>query len=108
STGIVAGDVVRIGTPGELAVVKTVTGSQITLVSALGNSYLPGDLVDRLSGGVSYEDAELTQDACASGRVLTFAKESEPVVTGTAAPYASGLSPDGKLVAGGGRQAPGH
>lgn len=99
STGIVAGDVVRIGTPGELAVVKSVTGSQITLVSAISASYLPGDLVDRLSGGVSYEDAELTQDACASGRVLTFAKESEPVVTGTAAPYASGLSPYGKLVA---------
>ena len=43
-------------------------------------------------------DAELTQDACASGRKLTFAKTSEPGVTGQAGtPFASGLSPTGTL-----------
>lgn len=47
-----------------------------------------------------YVDAELTQDACASGRRLTFAKTSEPGVTGQAGtPFASGLSPTGTLAA---------
>jgi hypothetical protein len=42
---------------------------------------------------------ELTQDACASGRVQAFAKASDPVVTTQSdTPFASGLSPDGKLV----------
>jgi hypothetical protein len=42
---------------------------------------------------------ELTQDACASGRRLAFAKTSDPVVTTQSdTPYASGLSTDGKLV----------
>jgi hypothetical protein len=99
STGIVPGDAIRIGTPGELAVVKTVAGSVITLSSGLGAAHLPGELVDRMGGGVTYTDAELTQDSCASGRRLSFAKESDPVVTGEKAPYVSGLSPNGKLVA---------
>jgi hypothetical protein len=44
-------------------------------------------------------DDELTQDACASGRELAFAKTSDPVVTSQSeTPYASGLSPNGKLV----------
>ena len=42
-------------------------------------------------------DGELPQEACASGRVLTFGKTSEPAVTGVRAPYASGLSPQGEL-----------
>ena len=42
---------------------------------------------------------ELTQDACAAGRKLAFAKTSDPVVTTQSdTPYASGLSPNGKLV----------
>jgi hypothetical protein len=40
---------------------------------------------------------DVTQDACAAGRVLTFGKTSEPAVTGTVAPYVSGLSPNGAL-----------
>jgi hypothetical protein len=31
--------------------------------------------------------------------VLTFGKSSDPAVTGQSAPFASGLSPEGKLVA---------
>jgi hypothetical protein len=96
--GIVAGDTLRIGDPpGELAIVASASGNVITLVSGLGATHLPGEIVDRLAGGVNYEESELTQDACASGRRLAFSKSSEPAVTGAASPYASGLSPNGKL-----------
>lgn len=45
-----------------------------------------------------WADAELPQDACAAGRVLTFGKLSQPVVAGHLAPFVSGLSVDGRLV----------
>ena len=55
--------------------------------------------VVRPAGAVTYMEDELTQDACASGRRLAFAKTSDPVVTTESdTPYASGLSTDGKLV----------
>ena len=99
STGIVAGDTVQIGPGPERAVVQSVSGNVITLVSGLTGFHAAGENVVRPSGGVKYYDAELTQDACAHGRMLTFGKTSEPAVTGQAAPFASGLSPEGKLVA---------
>jgi hypothetical protein len=47
---------------------------------------------------LEYQDTELPQDACASGRVFTFGKVSEAVTaTAGAAPYVSGLSTTGKL-----------
>ena len=46
-----------------------------------------------------YRDVEVPQDACASGRVLPFAKTSQPATTSTTRPYVSGLSPAGELVA---------
>lgn len=48
---------------------------------------------------IEYYDIELPQDACAAGRVSTFGKASEPVVTVSGTPYVSGLSPGGRLVA---------
>jgi hypothetical protein len=99
ATGIVGGDSLQVGTPAESAVVQSVSGNVITLVSGLTAAHGLGDPVVRPSGGVTYQDAELTQDACASGRRLTFSKSSDPVVTGQSAPFASGLSPNGKLVA---------
>jgi hypothetical protein len=51
---------------------------------------------------VEYQDTELPQDACASGRVFTFGKVSEAVTTTAgAAPYVSGLSTNGKLFSAG-------
>jgi hypothetical protein len=47
---------------------------------------------------VKWYEAEVPQDVCAAGRVLSFGKLSEPVVTASGAPYVSGLSPDGKLL----------
>ncbi|RDI75668.1 hypothetical protein Gocc_0087 [Gaiella occulta] len=47
----------------------------------------------------TYSDVELPQDACAAGRVLQFGKVSSPAVAGQGTPFASGLSPTGRLVA---------
>ncbi|MGL6278709.1 MAG: hypothetical protein ACRC50_04040 [Gaiella sp.] len=48
-----------------------------------------------------YWDVETPQDACAAGRVESFGKESDPVVTGgqSGAPFVSGLSPSGRMLA---------
>ena len=97
--GIAVGDALRIGTTPENAVVKAVAGNSISLASGLAAFHAAGEQVLRPGGGVTYHEAELTQEACASGRVLAFGKSSEPVVTGQSAPFASGLSPGGKLVA---------
>ncbi len=46
---------------------------------------------------VMWYEAEVPQDVCAAGRLLSFGKLSEPVLTGSGAPYISGLTPDGRL-----------
>ena len=99
ATGIAAGNTLQVGTVPENAVVTAVVGNDITLASGLAAFHAAGEAVVRPSGGVTYREGELTQEACASGRVLGFGKSSEPVVTGQTAPFVSGLSPDGKLVA---------
>ncbi len=99
-TGIIAGDALRVGSPvAENAVVKGIVGNSILLKTGLSAAHNAGEDVVRPGGGVTYREAELSQEACSAGRRLSFAKASEPVVTGETAPFASGLSPDGKLVA---------
>ena len=50
--------------------------------------------------GFEYRDLELPQDACAAGRVQSFSKASEPVVIADGgAPYLSGMTPKGRLLA---------
>jgi hypothetical protein len=46
---------------------------------------------------VKWYEAEVPQDTCAAGRVLSFGKLSEPVIAASSAPYISGLTPDGTL-----------
>jgi hypothetical protein len=55
-------------------------------------------------GTFSYFDAESPQDACESGRVASFGKESRPAITAAGTPYVSGLSPKGRLLAQAGRR----
>jgi hypothetical protein len=99
ATGITAGDSLRIGAPPELATVAAVSGNTITLTTPLGSAHAAGDPVVRPAGAVTYMEDELTQEACASGRRQAFAKASDPVVTTESdTPFASGLSPAGKLV----------
>jgi hypothetical protein len=48
---------------------------------------------------IEYRETELPQDVCQSGRVMRFGKATPPIVTSTTRPFASGLSPTGRLVA---------
>jgi hypothetical protein len=102
SAGIGPKDHIFVGdAPGaEAAVVSSVAGNTVTLVAGLNSPHAIGEDVVRPSGSIKYEDAELAQDACASGRMLAFGKTNDPVVTSQAAtPYVSGLSTTGTLVA---------
>lgn len=47
---------------------------------------------------LQYRETELPQDVCQSGRVLRFGKTTPPVVTSSNRPFASGLSPKGRLI----------
>jgi hypothetical protein len=53
--------------------------------------------VDQLAPG-SYQDLELPQDVCAAGRVQRLGISSAPSLTQSHQPFATGLSPQGKLV----------
>jgi hypothetical protein len=55
-------------------------------------------------GAFEYFDAESPQDACESGRIASFGKESRPAITTAGSPYVSGLSPKGRLLAQAGKQ----
>jgi hypothetical protein len=97
---LTVGDILMIGTgpAAEPATVVAVSGS-VTISPALKNTHGAGDTVFRAGGSLTYRDLELPQDACASGRVLSFGKTSEPALAANKnQPYASGLSPTGKLV----------
>ncbi len=47
---------------------------------------------------IRYRETELPQDACQSGRVMRFGKTTPPIVTSSSRPFASGLSPKGRLI----------
>lgn len=47
---------------------------------------------------VRYRETELPQDVCQSGRVMRFGKATPPVITSSRRPFASGLSPTGRLI----------
>jgi hypothetical protein len=99
---LIVGDQLQVGSGAnqETVAVVSISGSNVTVAPALKYAHGAGDRVVRLGGGVQYRDAELPQDACAAGRVLSFGKTSEPALTRgpNLAPFASGLSPFGKLV----------
>jgi len=48
---------------------------------------------------IEYHDLVTPQDQCATGNVVAFGKESSPVVAGQGSPFASGMSPKGRLIA---------
>jgi hypothetical protein len=96
------GDQITIGDGAtkETVTVASVAGDQVTFSPALVLTHPAGDSVAREDGQLSYRDLDLPQDACAAGRELTFGKTSEPTLASNgSSPYASGLSPAGKLVA---------
>jgi hypothetical protein len=99
SHGFDVGDVVQIGAgPNtETKSIVAVSGTQLTLASALTFQHGAGEPVVRTSGNFQYHDLELPQDACASGRVARFGKESEPSLTASGDLFATGLSSTGRL-----------
>jgi hypothetical protein len=98
---LTVGDVLTIGTgpAQETVTVVSAGGTSVTIAPALANAHGAGDTVRRSGGQLTYHDVELPQDACAAGRVLSFGKTSQPTLaSGGGAPFASGLSPTGRLV----------
>jgi hypothetical protein len=65
---------------------------------------VPVGIIVAEDGSFTYYDAESPQDACESGRMASFGKESRPVITTSGTPYVSGLSPKGRLLAQAGRR----
>jgi hypothetical protein len=61
---------------------------------ALDPDQKPGD-----SQPIQYNDEAVPQDACETGRTMSFGKISAPVVAQASTPFASGLSPTGRMVA---------
>lgn len=97
--GFAVGDVISIGsgTSQELATISAITGSVFTLTLGLRSSQSALATVSRAGGNLRYQDAELPQEVCAEGRVLRFGKSSEPALVSAGTPFASGLSPRGRL-----------
>jgi hypothetical protein len=98
---LAVGDVLGVGTgpSAESVSVVATNGSTVTISPALKNTHGAGDTVFRAGGSLTYRDIELPQDACNAGRSLTFGKTSETTLAASAnSPFASGLSPSGKLV----------
>jgi hypothetical protein len=99
--GFATGDVIRVGNPSneETVTVRGVNGNQLTLATALKQAHGIGEPVVRVSGNLIYRDLELAQDVCKQGRWRRFGKSSEPTLVTAGAPFASGLSPSGRLTA---------
>jgi hypothetical protein len=92
------------GGPGSsLPTSQTMTGSLVDLwdtgwpSSRYYWTVVPVHYVLTLDNKVKWYEAEVPQDTCAAGRVLSFGKLSEPVIAASGAPYVSGLTPDGVL-----------
>lgn len=91
--------VIGTGASSEAVTVSAVTGTTLTLSPALTKSHAVGAAVTPTAGSLKYYDVESPQDACAAGRMLEFGKTSEPAVSRSGSPFASGLSPRGRLTA---------
>jgi len=101
ATQLIVGDQLQIGVGANMESVSVVevSGGIVAIAPALKAAHGAGEKVVRVAGSLEYRDLELAQDACQSGRVLTFGKTSEPTVTreNGQTPFASGLSPNGTL-----------
>ena len=96
---LAAGDLIGIGggATSESATVSTVSGNLVTVSGPLRFDHNVLEPVSRSGGTMIYRDLELPQEACAAGRVMRFGKNSEPTLVAAGLPFASGLSPKGRL-----------
>jgi len=100
SAGFAVTDQIKIGAaPSEIATIAKIDGASLTLASPLAKDHKDGELVVRTAGSIEYFDQDVAQDACTNGRIASFGKTSLAALSSGAAPYASGLSPSGRLVA---------
>jgi hypothetical protein len=100
SAGFAVTDRIRIGTAAnvEVLAIAKIDGATITLNGPLARAHAAGEPVTKASGTVEYFDQDVAQDACTSGRIASFGKTSPTALSAGAAPFASGLSPSGRLV----------
>lgn len=90
----------------DTATIGAIGNGLITLTSPLNFGHAAGEpIASTASSGVLYQDMEMPQDVCqyvdASGkhtRVHGFGISSEPALTTAQEPFATGLSPTGRLV----------
>jgi hypothetical protein len=98
--GLVQGDSLSVGIGSNIETVKvlSIAGSTVTLSTALVNTHASDEPVERPGKQLVYRDTELTQEACEK-RQQRFGKQSAPALVANGAPFASGLSPTGRLIA---------
>ena len=98
---LVPGDSLSVGSGSNQETVKvlSIEGNTVTLSTALVNTHAPDEPAERPGNQLVYRDLELAQETCAEGRLMRFGKQSEPVLMGNGAPFVSGLSPSGRLIA---------
>jgi len=99
TVGLEPGDAVLVGSGAAVdsVTVGSISGNTLTLVGGFAHNHAPGEPVVQSGGSLVYQDMELPQDACASGRVSRFGKSSQPSLTAGGNLYASGLSATGRL-----------
>jgi hypothetical protein len=94
------GDSITIGTglTTDTAAITAIGNGLVTIKSALNNGHAAGEPITTTgASAVLYQDLDLPQDACASGRVMRFGINSEPSLTTAQDPFATGLSATGRL-----------
>jgi hypothetical protein len=99
TTGFRVGDAISIGIAPSVdsAVITSIGSGALTIGTPTTFAHNPPDPVNRAGGKIIYQDMELPQEACAAGRVQRFGVSSEPSLTTGSAPFATGLSPTGRL-----------
>ena len=90
---------IGVGITAETATIAKIDGAILTLSGPLLKLHADGDPVSKATGTIEYFDQDVAQDACTNGRIASFGKTSTPALSTAAAPFASGLSPSGRLVA---------
>ena len=86
------------GTTEEFVFITRLTEQTAELLEPLQFEHPAGEMFAYIKDELEYRELETPQDACEAGRIATFGKVSEPALTAGGAPFATGLSPAGRLV----------
>jgi hypothetical protein len=100
TTQFSVGDTITIGSGinSDTGTITALGNGLLTLKNPLNSGHASGEPISTTgSSAVVYQDLELPQDACASGRIQRFGISSEPSLTTAQDPFATGLSQTGRL-----------